>query len=70
MLIEKDLINPQVPTDLPAWPDDPMLQDPRRIVETKPPDVLQDSRAVHLRDEWPGKIDRSARHVPLPKYRQ
>jgi hypothetical protein len=29
-----------------------MFQDPRRIVETEPPDVLHDSRAVHLCDEW------------------
>jgi hypothetical protein len=29
-----------------------MFQDPRRIVETQPPDVLHDSRPVHLCDEW------------------
>jgi hypothetical protein len=51
ILIAKDLINPQVPTYLPSRPDDPMLQYPRRIVAAKLPDVLQDSRAVHLRDE-------------------
>jgi len=46
------LINPQVPTDLPPRPDDPMLQNPRWIMGTKPPEVLQNSRAVDLRYEW------------------
>ena len=63
VLVDKDLINPQVPTNLPPWPDDPMLENARRVVGTKPPDVLQDPRSVHVRDEWP---ERSVKQFVTP----